>query len=172
MSPQTPHTWEDNFLCWQYTPPPAPIDAGAPTTDAGAPRDASATQDAFAPQDAAAPRDAASDTPAAEDVQAVDIVVPGDVNILDDVVIADDADLTDAPKSDAGADTGFVDDLPAPEDVQLDRGPPPQVVGSSGCGCAVPGRRAPHGLGALSALTLASLFTRLRRRTRTPTRRD
>jgi MYXO-CTERM domain-containing protein len=53
--PGDPHTWEDNFLCWRHTPPPAALDAGAPPPDASPRRDVSAPRDASMAPDVPAP---------------------------------------------------------------------------------------------------------------------
>jgi hypothetical protein len=140
--PADPHTWEDNFLCWQYTPPPPPpppppVDAGAPAPDVPAPRD----------------------VPTATDVQAVDDVPAADAQAVDDLP-AWDAALPDdalAPPPDAT----FVDDLPPEEDVQLDPTGLTEAP-SQGCGCAVPGRAGGRGLWALG-LGLAAVSRRRRR---------
>ena len=147
MSPQTPHTWEDNFLCWQYTPPPAPIDAGAPTTDAGAPQDATT--------------DAGTDAPAPADAQALDVVVPDDVNELVDAV-ADDAEVWETPIDvpHSITDAGVTSDATASE-ASLEEPSLREPGGASGCACRA-GQTAPAG----RPWAVLSLLAVLRRRRR------
>jgi MYXO-CTERM domain-containing protein len=134
--PGDPHTWEDNFLCWQYV---------APTVDAGSP-----------PSDAAV--DAARDVidvtlPDAADADGVDVEVIDAALDRPEVVGLPDIGMEDA---------AVTEDLPPVEDVSIEE----QLIPAEedgGCGCGVPSGGRPRTGAALGAALLVALGARRRR---------
>jgi len=145
--PADPHTWEDNFLCWQYTAPPPP-DAGTPVVDAATP-----------PRDVPLP---------STDRGGTDVNILDDAPAVEDVRTVDDVPTVDVFTLDAGSptvdhDAAGLDDLPPTEDVVIE---PALAEGEAGpdCGCSVPGMGRGQGARGWALVGLAAILGRRRRR--------